>query len=448
MRSLALFLPSPVERRIASDSERHGNRVIVRARTRQDIESTVRKNSVDSAVIGAGRDYLDQQLLDACDVAGVRVVALAATDTDRRHAADLGLREILDEGVDWDQIERVLNLESFHASASNSFVAEATASPGPASGAPTQGRRESALRATQVTPTEPHRGEVITVWGPAGAPGRTTVAITVAAELAAEGYSVALVDADTHSGAIAPSLGLLDEAPGFAAACRLASTNSLTTAELERVSERYSSPHGSFWVLTGIGRPHRWPELSCDRVAATLRACRDWVDYTVVDTGFSLESDEEISSDLRAPQRNAATITALREADRVIAVGAGDPVGLSRFLRAHVDLLDLVDAERVLAVVNRIRGSVIGSHPSAQVEQTLLRFGGIVASALVPHDQNSLDSAILSGKTLADVAAKSAPRLALRSLVTSRIMPQRSVHVKSRSLRNRLEWTHGGADGR
>src|SRR5665811_2305442 len=102
------------------------------------------------------------------------------------------------------------------------------------------------------------------------------------------------------------------------------------------IRDSYGSGRSGFWVLTGIGRPSRWPELSAQRVAATLQQCRLWVDFTVVDSGFSLEHDEEISSDLFAPRRNAASITALREADRVIAVGAADPVGLSRFLRAHV----------------------------------------------------------------------------------------------------------------
>lgn len=446
MRSIVVCLPASIEPRIVSDIERNGNRVTLRAHGCEEVESAVARGNIDCAVIGAGEDHLSQRLLDACDVAGVRIVALAATDADRRHAADLGLREILEENAGWEQIESVLDIATFHATTARDAPSrgghpERAALPrSEESHHQVEGQgQDRARRAVPEEQVTPHRGEVIAVWGPAGAPGRTTVAITIAAELAAEGYSVVLADADTHSGAIAPSLGLLDEAPGFAAACRLASTGSLTTAELERVSERYSSPHGSFWVLTGIGRPHRWPELSGDRVAATLQVCRDWVDYTVVDTGFSLESDEEISSDLRAPQRNAATITALREADRVVAVGAGDPVGLSRFLRAHVDLLDLVDPERVLTVLNRIRSSVIGSNPSAQVEQTLLRFGGIVASALVPQDQGSLDAAILSGKTLADVASKSAPRLALRSLVTSRIMPQRVAPAKGRSLRSRFE---------
>lgn len=408
MRCVGVCLSGAVERRIVAELERSGHQLVIRARTSDGVEPEVHNRNIECVVVGANETQLTSRLLALCDVAGIRVVALASNDRERRFAADLGLREVLDASSGWDEIEAVLEAGPvFHSSDSLS---------------------------TEV----PRRGEVIAVWGPAGAPGRTTVAIAVAAELAAEGFSVVLADADTHSGAVAPTLGLLDEAPGFAAACRLASANSLTTQELERVSERYPSPHGSFWVLTGIGRPHRWPELSADRVSSTLSACREWVDFTIVDTGFSLENDEEISSDLFAPQRNAATITALREADRVIAVGAGDPVGLSRFLRAHVDLLEVVDAERVLTVVNRIRSSVIGANPSAQVEQTLMRFGGIVATALVPHDQSALDAAILSGKTLPDVAAKSGPRLALRAFVGTHIMPARVATVKGRSLRSRL----------
>ncbi|MCC6270960.1 MAG: regulator [Microbacteriaceae bacterium] len=416
MRSIVVCLPGAIERRVVNEIQRHGHRLALRARRIDEVETAVECGDAEWAVIGAGPEHLTSRMLSVCDVAGVRVVALAAGDTERRHAADLGLREVLDAGASWPQIEETLS-----------------------SGFTDTGDNAALHRDRAASPVGLDRGGVIAVWGPAGAPGRTTLAITIAAELAAEGYSVVLADADTHSGAVAPSLGLLDEAPGFAAACRLASTESLDTTELERISDRYSSPHGSFWVLTGIGRAHRWPELSGDRVAATLAACRAWVDFTVVDTGFSLEQDEEISSDLFAPQRNAATITALREADQVIAVGAGDPVGLSRFLRAHVDLLEIVDAERVLTVVNRVRGSVIGANPSAQVAHTLLRFGGIVAAALVPHDQASLDSAILSGKTLADVAPKSAPRLALRVFVTSHLVPQQVEPAKGRLRRSRFE---------
>jgi MinD-like ATPase involved in chromosome partitioning or flagellar assembly len=276
---------------------------------------------------------------------------------------------------------------------------------------------------------------VIAVWGPAGAPGRTTIAINIAAELAAAGKTVVLADVDTYSGSIAPSLGLLDESPGFAAACRLAGGDNLTTPELERIGQRYQSGHASFWVLTGIGRPSRWPELSAKRVEATLERCRDWVEYTVVDVGFSLEHDEEISSDLFAPRRNAAGITALRHADGVIAVGAADPVGLSRFLRAHVDLVETVASGRVIAVMNKIRASAIGLNPIGQVGQTLSRFGGIESAAMIPSDSSTLDAAILSGQTLADVAPRSAVRIAIRDLVNSRILPKAPKSRQRRGLR-------------
>jgi hypothetical protein len=191
-------------------------------------------------------------------------------------------------------------------------------------------------------------------------------------------------------------------------------------------------------VLTGIGRPSRWPELSADRVVATVRQCRSWVDYTVLDTGFSLENDEEISSDLFAPRRNAATISALREADQVVAVGSADPVGLSRFLRAHVDLVEMVEADRITVAMNKIRASAIGLNPSGQVAQTLQRFGGIVSPALLPHDQPALDAAILSGKTLLDVAGKSATRVAIGQLVASRLLPARQPEARVRRGRSRF----------
>ncbi|HEY9497840.1 MAG TPA: regulator, partial [Terrimesophilobacter sp.] len=343
-------------------------------------------------------------------------VAVAGSGASRRNAADLGLREVADAGAGWPDIEALLLAGS------------------PIGGAPDADPVDPVSDSDAGT-----RGQVIAVWGPAGAPGRTTLAISIASELAAEGFSVVLADADTHSGSVAPALGLLDEAPGFAAACRLAATDSLTALELERVGQRYLSPHGSFWVLTGIGRPSRWPELSAERVVTVVAACRSWVDFTVLDTGFSLENDEEISSDLFAPRRNAATISALREADRVIAVGSADPVGLSRFLRAHVDLVDLVEVERVTVVMNKIRASAIGLNPSGQVEQTLQRFGGITGPVLIPHDQASLDAAILGGKTLRDVAGKSPARLAMSRLVSTRILPRKPDAPTGRAQRRLAE---------
>jgi len=391
---VALALPLDLEDRICLQLERHGFGLSVRCASADELASQVAQTVPDFAIVAASARYLNERLMVESDAAGVRVVALVETDAERRYAAGLGLLEVVAADAEWSDIETVL---LGHPGARD-VVAP------PAAGRVIGGR-------------------VIAVWGPAGAPGRTSIAICLAAELAAAGATVALADVDTHSGSIAPALGLLDEAPGFAAACRLAGAEALTQSELERIGQRYLSARGSFWVLTGIGRPSRWPELSGERVTAAICACRDWVDFTILDTGASLENDEEISSDLFAPRRNGATIAALRAADEVVAVGAADPVGLSRFLRAHVDLLETIDTDRVSVVMNRVRASAIGPGASGQVRQTLQRFGGITDPVLVPHDQAAFDAAILTGRTVLDGAPKSAARVAVATFVRDNMLP-------------------------
>ena len=256
-------------------------------------------------------------------------------------------------------------------------------------------------------PQEP-KGRVIAVWGPQGAPGRTTTALAIAGEVAAAGRSAVLVDADVHGGTVAATLGLLDEAPGFAAACRLAAADSLTVEELDRIAQHHPSTRApGFSILTGISRPDRWPELAEGRVSAVLQACRGWRDYTVVDASFNLEDDEEISSDMFAPRRNAATHAVLRGADHVVAVVSADTVGLSRFFRAYVQLLEIVDPSRVSVLVNRVRPSAGGWDAAGQVRRTLFRFGSVEAEAYVPEDRESLDAAVLAGATLREIAPRS-----------------------------------------
>ena len=398
MVAIALALPVALEDRLIGELLRHGHTAVARCDSADELASKLAGSDCEVAIVSAGVRYLTDRLLAESDATGVRVIGLVGSDAERRNAASVGLHELVDADCAWSELEPVI--------AGASVAADA--------------------------PARSEPGQVIAVWGPAGSPGRTTLAIAIAAEIAAAGFSVALADVDTHSGSIAPALGLLDESPGFAAACRLAGAHSLNRTELERIGQRYLSGHGSFWVLTGIGRPSRWPELSSERVVTTLKECRNWVDYTVLDTGFSLENDEEISSDLFAPRRNAATIAALREADHVVAVGSADPVGLSRFLRAHVDLVETLMTDRVTVVMNRIRSSAIGLNPVGQVTQTLSRFGGITSPALIPHDQSALDAAILSGKTLRDVAVKSPARVAIGQFVQARILPPTATTVKTR----------------
>ncbi|WP_174776820.1 MULTISPECIES: AAA family ATPase [Cryobacterium] len=396
MATLALALDRNTEDRLLIDIIEQGHVIVARSTTAGELILALRQSAPEVVIVGAGRSTLTAELITACDAHGARVIALAATDQDRRNAAGLGLFDVVDAAADWSETEALIS--------TGVTIPLRVGDPAAVPGAKRQGR-------------------VIAVWGPAGAPGRTTLAINIAAEIAAAGHTVALADIDTYSGSVAPSLGMLDEAPGFAAACRLAGSDSLTRSEFERIAQRYNSPQGAFWVLTGIGRPSRWPELSTERVTRTVDALRNWADYVVLDTGFSLESDEEISSDLFAPRRNAATLTGLGLADHVVACGLADPVGMARFLRAWVDLADVVTTDQVSVVMNRVRASAVGLDPSGQVVSALRRFGGIESPILVPQDQASTDAAIVAGRTLRDAAPKSPARTSIRRFVRTELLP-------------------------
>jgi MinD-like ATPase involved in chromosome partitioning or flagellar assembly len=383
---IALALPREWEQRLGLEAVRHGHEVVERCTSAEDLERVAVAVRPQVIIARASPDVLTSAVLAACDDAGVTVVALVDNDAGRRHAASLGLFETAEYSISWRDLEQLID-------------AVVRTADGP----------------------QPVTGSVIAVWGPAGSPGRTTLAITIAAELASLGHSVALADVDTHAASVAPLLGMLDEAPGFAAACRLAAVDSLTIPELERIAQRYDSSMGGFWVLTGIGRASRWPELSADRVSTTIALCRTWVEYTVLDVSHSLESDEEIASDLFSPRRNAATIAAVRDADQIVAVGSADPVGLARFVRSHVELLEMISVPSVTVAINRVRASAVGLNPNSQITRTLSRFAGIEDAVLIPSDVTATDGAALSGRTLADAAPKSPARAAIRELVVTRL---------------------------
>jgi MinD-like ATPase involved in chromosome partitioning or flagellar assembly len=393
---LAIAVPEPHDARLTREAARHGHDIVATADDADALARALALAAPEAVIVWATARYLSYALLAECDAHGVRVLAVVADDQQRRYATGIGLYDLVDAAADWTQFEV----------AARSELSPAAAPP------------ES-------------RGTVVAVWGPAGSPGRTTLAVGIAAEIAAAGFTVALCDVDTHSASVAPVLGLMDEAPGFAAACRLAGADSLTRSELERIGQRHDTSDGGFWVLTGIGQPSRWPELSGERVVATIAECRRWVDYVVLDTASSLENDEEISSDMFAPRRNAATLAAIREADHIVAVASADPVGLSRFLRAYGDLADVAVTLSITVVANKVRASAIGLGPAGQVQQTLSRFGGIDTPVLVPWDLQATDAAVLTARTLPEAAPKSPTRLAVRRLVSERLLPASAVRRRS-----------------
>lgn len=236
--------------------------------------------------------------------------------------------------------------------------------------------------ATATTPLTP---VVVAVWGPVGAPGVTTTAISVSSVCAQAGLSTLLCDVDTRGSSIAIALGVEDETPGFAAACRLAGRNELTASEIGRIANTVERDGVRLSVLTGVPRASRWAEVGPEKVRLVLNLVREIFDVVIVDVGFGVEENEWIDD---APQRDGAAREILRRADSVIAVGASDTVGVSRIIRGLDEIRDL--CEPPILVLNR---ATPGS--GADAADAIHRFSDHIVRTVIPADgRRGVDEAL------------------------------------------------------
>lgn len=256
------------------------------------------------------------------------------------------------------------------------------------------------------SPTVSADGLVIAVWGPMGAPGRTTVATALSEALAVGGRRVCLVDADTYAPSIGLALGMLDEFGGLVRACRQAENGMLDGASVTSVSRRVS---GSWNVLTGVPRADRWPELTpsaLDRVWQSLRAA---FDVTVVDIGFCIEDDDSPAAWAR--RRNAAAVSALATADHALAVACATSAGAARLVAAWPEF----SAAAVTAPVTVVRNRV-GRRQASGWTDALLEFGVSARVHAIPSDTKSVDACWSRGRSLGEGARRSPMRRSINGL--------------------------------
>ncbi len=145
-------------------------------------------------------------------------------------------------------------------------------------------------------------GRVIAVTSGKGAPGKTTLAIAIAAALGDAGCSVALVDADLRGGNVAPYLGL-DPRRGLVG---LAVAGGPLDARL--AMELQEGPGCA--VLAGVERPELAAALTSELITGAVARLRARYDRVVVDLGWPPEA------------------SVLRAADHALLVTAPDLVSL------------------------------------------------------------------------------------------------------------------------
>jgi len=250
------------------------------------------------------------------------------------------------------------------------------------------------------------QAKVITVWGPTGAPGRSTTAVGVASALAQRDHRVLLIDADPYGGALALMLGRQEpDIPGLASACRLAHHGRLTQKQLMGLVHQVEP---GLDLMTGLLRADRWPELRSAALDQVWSLARDLWDLVVIDVGFCLEEDEELSYDSMVPRRNATTISALATADHIVAVGSMDAIGLARLVRGLDDLKQVVGREPSVVVANRGMGRSRQVAVQRQVKEILRETRHDVPVIVLPFDGDTCSRALHAGQSLIHVAPESA----------------------------------------
>ncbi|WP_138733683.1 AAA family ATPase [Modestobacter excelsi] len=387
----------------ALDREDHGVTVVRRCVDVAELLAAATTGTGQAALLSAELRRLDGSAVARLHAAGVAVVGLVEPGDAgaAERLRQLGVVRVLPADAAPEEIARALREAVTGAPVPGHDVADPRAAL-PALGLPPEAGAEPA-----------GRGRVVAVWGPTGAPGRTTVAVGLADEAARLQLSTLLVDADVYGGVVAQVLGLLDESPGVAAAARQATAGTLDRAALARLAWSVSP---QLRVLTGLARADRWPELRPRAVEVVVEEARRLAALTVVDCAFSVEEDEELSFDTAAPRRNGATLTVLESADEVLCVSGADPVALQRTVRALAELRDVLPQVEPVVVVNQLRRGPVPGDARREIAAALGRFTGREVRAFLPADRRATDAALAAGRTLAEVAPHSALRTALRSL--------------------------------
>ena len=276
-------------------------------------------------------------------------------------------------------------------------------SPATSAFAPTSHREE-------IDAAKPQIGKIIAVWGTHGAPGRSTLALALAAYLNEQGSTI-LVDCDINAPAQVQLLGLPEDSSGLASAARLATHGELDST---RLVQTLLSAKADLQVLTGLGRSGRWRELPVASMNKVWEVCRHTAEYTVVDLSGGLE-EERVEDFAMEPDHDAVAAALLEQADLTLIVGAADPVGIRRLIQLLNSNRQAVGG-RSQVVVNRVRSSTAGADPNTAIGSVLARYTSASDIVYVPADYRLFDKALMQAQPVAVVESRSAAAKSIAKL--------------------------------
>jgi len=362
---------------LAGDSEREADvaalfaeepsvELFMRCVDRVELLATMRGAELDAIVAVGAPGWFDAQSAQEAARAGIRVVGVADNAFEAELLTSRGA-QVLDAGSEIGSIVR------------------ACSAPPEAPPAPVTVR--SAQRA----------GEVIAIWGPKGAPGRTTIAIELACAVADTGEETILMDADPYAGDISQMLGIVEELPTVLWAATAAGSDDGISEDVIGQLRRVGGK-GPL-LVPGLPRAELWFEIADYGFGNLIKVLAGGARFVVVDIGFCLEDSSYLGA---RGGRNRMARATLERADRVLAVCRADPVGLKNFIWAYESVAEIVDEDRISIVLNR-------SYPSErrEMDDLLESHTGKRSTAAVPDRPSDCRKALVQGGGVFEVRPSS-----------------------------------------
>ena len=357
--------------------QRHDVELVLRCVDRVELLGAIRGGGLDAIVSVGAPQWLDRQSADEASAAGIRIVAVVGDAEDGERVAALGADLVAPHAP----IEQILQ------------------------------RCERGVQspAAPLPSTQPSRpvGKLIAVWGPKGAPGRSRIALELAAELSVDEHSTMLIDADPYGGDLLQMLGVVEELPTIVWAARMAAKEELDAARLALDLRRAGRSGPVF--LPGLARAELWPEVADFGWRQLLKVAQASFRFTVCDTGFCLEPDASPYPG-NGEGRNRLTRSTLREAQQVVAVCRGDPIGLKTFLWAFDDMQAVIGDTDVVIVANRAP-----QPDQREIGDILRKHLGRRPIAYIPECPNDVARAVREGRAVRELKPGSDMTLAIRA---------------------------------
>lgn len=350
--------------------------VVQRCLSADQVLECVRREQIDAVVVAEGLHRLTGGLLADLARSRMPLVLLATNPDEPRWRGGTGL--ILSLGDDPSAVHQAI----LAAIRGERLVAPSPAGPSveaPGSGDP-------------AAPSPPLA--VVAVASGPGSPGRTTVALNLAAALGIVAPTV-LVDADLSG----PSVAAHIDADPTRNLYMLAHAEPETDAEWSHAIQQEiqslggQSAHGA--VLCGVPKLELRVGITVRFLERLIQELRPRYRYVILDIGAELLSREA------APHR-----AALQTADVILLVGSADMVGLWH-ARTGLALLQSslgIDADRVALVVNRHSGRL--HHSRTEIEWAL----GLAIAATIPNDHEAVQNSLATQRPLILAGRGSAAR--------------------------------------